>query len=105
MRIGSKASIQAVPSGCQPDLVQVGVVAVAGPDAADLPVGAVEDHVFALAEADFEDPPLPPGEDGLAAVLLDLEVGRRRSLAGSGWNQTRLPSWSAIIGPGVPLPW
>ena len=76
MWIGSNASIQAVPCGRQPDLVQVGVVAVAGPDRRDVLVGAVVDHVFALAEADLEDAALPPGQHGLAFVLLDLEVGR-----------------------------
>ena len=68
----------------QPDLVQVGVVAVAGADVGDGLVGGVVDHVLALAEADFEDASLPPGQDRLALVLLDLEVGRLDSPAGSG---------------------
>ena len=63
--IGSNASTQAVPSGST-DLVQVGVIAVAGADVADLLVVSCVEHVFALAEADLEDPPLPPGQGRLA---------------------------------------
>jgi hypothetical protein len=61
----------------QPDFVQVGVVAVARPDVRDGLIGGVVDDVFALTEADFEDAPLPPGQDRLALVLLDLKIGRR----------------------------
>ena len=57
--------------------MQVGVVAVAGADVGDGLVGAVVDDVLALAEADFEDAPLPPGQHRLALVGLGLEVGRR----------------------------
>ncbi len=61
--------------GREQDLVQVGAVAVAGADRGDLLVGAVVDHVFALAEAHLDDAALPPGERRLAFVGLHLEVG------------------------------
>ena len=57
--------------------MQVGVVAVPGPDRGHAVIGAVVDHVFALAEADPDDASLPPGEHGPSFVLLDLEVGCR----------------------------
>ena len=60
--------------------VQIRVVAVAGPDRTDLLVGAVVDDVFALAEADLEDPALPPRQNRLALVALHPEV--RRGLTG-----------------------
>ena len=56
--------------------MQVGLVAVAGTDHRDALVGGVVDDVLALAEPGLEDPSLPPRQDGLAFVLLDLEVGR-----------------------------
>ena len=67
------------PVGRQADLVQVGVVAVTRAHMADLLVARVGDDVFALAEADFEDVPLPPDQGGLAAQLDDLEVRRRHA--------------------------
>ena len=92
MWIGSNTSIHAVPSGVQPDLVQVGVVAVARPDARDLPVGAVVDHVFALRRSrPARIRPCHQVSTGLPLVLLHLEVGRRRCSPAAGWNQTRLP--------------
>ena len=61
--------------GREQDLVQVGAVAVAGADGGDLLVGAVVDHVFALAEPHLDDAALPPGERRFAFVALHLEVG------------------------------
>ena len=62
--------------GGEAKLVQVGLVAVAGPDLGHGPIGAVEEHVFALAEPGLDDPPLPPGQYGLAFVGLDPKVRR-----------------------------
>ena len=93
------------PFGGDPDLVQVVVVAVAGADAGDLFVGAVGDDDFALPEADLEDPPLPPGRaTGLPSYCWTWKFVAA-TFAGSGWNQIRLPAWSVIIGPAMPLPW
>ncbi len=85
------------------EFVQVGYVAVAGVYAPDLLVAVVDDHLFALAEALGGDVALPPGQHRLA-VLLDLQVGGVELPAGSGWNQTRLPLSSKIIGPDAPGP-
>ena len=49
--IGSKTVNRAVPLFGDVEVVQVGQVAVAGVHAADLLVGVVHDHLFALAEA------------------------------------------------------
>ena len=56
--------------------MQVGVVAVARPDQGHAPVGAVVEDVLALAEADLEDPALPPREHRFSLVSLDSEVRR-----------------------------
>ncbi len=101
---GSNASIQAVPCGVSADFVQVGVVAVAGPDRGDRLVGGVVDHVLALAEADLEDAPLPPGQDGLALVLLDLEVGRRLAGAAAGETTPGCRSVRRSSAPASPRP-
>ena len=56
--------------------VQVGAVAVARAHRCELPVGAVVDDVFTLAEAQFENVPLPPHQGGTSLVLLHREVRR-----------------------------
>src|SRR5215218_3246521 len=53
-------------------LVVVPLVAVAGPYPCYLPVGAIEDHVLALAVTSMES--LPPGEHRLSLVCLRPEV-------------------------------
>ena len=58
----------------QLELVVVAHVAVAGSDARDLPVVAVEDHVVAHAVA-VSRAALPPREDRLPSVVLDAEAG------------------------------
>ena len=60
------------------ELVQVGLVAVPRPDDGDEPVRGVVDQPHAEAIAGEDDPALPPGEDRVALVLLDPEVGCAR---------------------------
>ena len=67
----------------QLEFVQVGLVAVAGPNHGDLPVGAVRDHPSGRAAAAGHERILPPGEHRLAAVALHAQVagpcsGRQR---------------------------
>ena len=63
------------------ELVQVGLVAVAGPDLGDRPVVGAGDHVDTEAEPVHGDPALPPGQHRGAVELLHAQVGcdgRRR---------------------------
>ena len=71
----SKAMISAVPFGRDRELVQVHAVAVGGAHGLHAAVALVVDHPDTAAVAD-DQAALPPREHGLAAVLLDPEVGR-----------------------------
>ncbi len=62
--------------GSDLEVVQVGLVAVAGVDPGDRLVGAVDDDLIALAEALLGDAALPEGQHRRTVVLLDLEVRR-----------------------------
>ena len=48
-------------------------------------VGAVEDHLFALAESLWWDVALPPGQHRLAVKLLHLQIARL--CAGGQWAE------------------
>ena len=63
------------------ELVQVGLVAVAGVDGGDRLVGGAHDLVVPEADAEFRGhEAVPPREDRLSLEALDLEVRRRHAL-------------------------
>ena len=70
---------QAGPLRGDLEFVQVRLIAVAGTDDGDGLVGAVRDHLARLLAAAGDQRVLPPGEHGLAFVLLHAEARGARA--------------------------
>ena len=60
--------------GCDLEVVQVRLQAVGAGDSGNRLIAGVHDDVFALAEAELEHAPPPPGEHALSLVCLHAEV-------------------------------
>ncbi len=74
------------------EVVQVGLIAVPGPDVRDVGVGRIGDHILSQPESVHRDVPLPPRQHRPAGVFLHLQI-RRGYVGRQRLEPQQPPAW------------